>query len=158
MRVSRCLLLLVLLITTVILAVLTAGCATYRTGRWVTIETHRVEVASPESGDLSDALAVDLFRNVAGKIGFAVKGPIEDPRTPQMFEYAAETPGPGPVDGIWLHLMANRHRIIFSSEIYGTAGDFVRAGTAATLFTQVLDQHGVKYRVRKGRDPLFWGP
>ncbi len=82
MRVSGCLLLRVLLITTVILAVLTAGCATYRTGRWVTIETHRVEVVSPESGDLSDALAVDLFRNVAGKIGFAVKGPIVDQTYP----------------------------------------------------------------------------
>src|SRR5438270_14088122 len=60
-------------LTTVILAVLTAGCATYRTGRWVTIETHRVEAVSSESGDLSDALAVDLFRNVADKLGFAVK-------------------------------------------------------------------------------------
>ena len=113
---------------------LTAGCATYRTGRWVTIETHRVEAVSSESGDLSDALAVDLFRNVADKLGFAVKGPIEDPRTPQTFEYAAEAPGPGPVDRIWLHLMANRHRIIFRREIYGTAGDFVSRRNRGDIF------------------------
>jgi hypothetical protein len=143
---------------TAFLVLLTTGCATYETGRWVVVETHRVEVVSRGSSGLSDALAGDLFRDVAGKLGLPVEGPIQDPRTPQMIEYAAETPGRGSTNQIWLHLMAHDGEIIFSSKIYGSKVDLVRAERAATLFTHALDQHGVRYRVVKGSDPLFWGP
>ena len=149
------------LITTAALVLLTAGCGTYRTGRWVVVETHRAQIVSPLAGDLSDALAIELFRNVAEKLVLPVKGPIQDPRTPQMFEYVAETPAVGgvwPTNTIWLTLMANKGDVIFGSTIHGIKDDLGRAERAATLFTQALDQHGVRYRVRKGSDPLFWGP
>ena len=107
------------LITTAALVLLTAGCGTYRTGRWVVVETHRAQIVSPLANDLSDALAIELFRNVADNLVLPVKGPIQDPRTPQMFEYVAETPAVGgvwPTNTIWLTLMANKGDVIFSQQ------------------------------------------
>ena len=132
----------------VIVTLLMVGCATYRTGRFAVIETSR----SSGTGGIDSTGAIELFRDVASRHELVVEEPAQDPRTPGFFEFIAKN------KELHLTLMVDHERISFSSQIYGTVEDFKVAEKVAIEFQKALDERGVRYKVIKGSDPLFWGP
>ena len=127
----------------VALAAVVIGCASLSAERFVSVET--------TSDSITAAAAVDLFHTAVGTLGLVEKDPKHDPRTPNFFEYSAETAE------MRLHLMVNGSDIEFISTVYGKQEDLVRAERAANIIESALDKLGAKYKVRKGRDPMFWG-
>jgi hypothetical protein len=127
----------------VALAVLFTGCASLPAERFVSVQI--------TSDSITAAAAVDLFHKAVGTLGLVEKDPKRDPRTPDFFEYSAET------GEMRLHLMVNGSDIEFISTVYGKQEDLVRAEQAANIIESALDKLGAKYKVRKGRDPMFWG-
>jgi hypothetical protein len=126
-----------------ILAVISVGCASLSTERFVSVET--------TSGSITAAAAVDLFHSVVRTLGLVERNPTHDPRTPYFFEYSAETAE------MRFHLMVDGSDIEFISTVYGKQEDLVRAERAANIIESALDKLGAKYKVRKGRNPMFWG-
>ena len=111
--------------------------------RLVDVSTSRVEVGSPNSSGLTATNAVEVFHDVANQLGLIVKGPIQDSRTPDEFEFSAQDSA----NSIDLTLMANDKHISFLCSIYGTPKDFPPAQQAAALFEQALDKRNVHYKV-----------
>jgi hypothetical protein len=134
------------------LSLFASGCAM---DRLVDVTTSRIEVASANSNGLTATNAVEVFRDVANKLGFIVKGPIQDPRTPNEFEFSACALDEKPANDVHLSLMANDKHMSFISTIYGTPKDFVAAQQAASLFEQALDKRGIQYKTTARRSGIF---
>jgi hypothetical protein len=124
--------------------------------RLVEVNVSRIEVVGSQTNQLTLALAELIFRDVANQLKFAVKGPIQDPRTPNELEFSARSRDERPANNTILHLWANKNYINFGSSIYGTKEDFVAAQKAAIFFEQALDKQGIQYKVFT-RQVMFWG-
>jgi len=129
------------------LLLLTDGCASIPAYRVAVLRTTRIQAESASSEGLPAKFAVDLFRDVANRLGFAVDGPHVDPRTPMLVGYGAHAPGHKPVSGVLLTLMIDGKRITFGSSLYGTKEEFAAAKRAAELFQAALDERNTEYTV-----------
>src|SRR5437899_1088615 len=139
------------------LPLLAGGCASIPTYRVVEVSAVRIEAESPRTEGLPAALAVDLFRDVANRLGFVVNGPHQDPRTPMVVVYGAHATREKPVRSVFVTLFMNGKRISFLSSLDGTTAEFAAAQNAAKLFQEALDERNIKYTVAT-RAAWFWGP
>ena len=137
----------------VVLTLISVGCATFPAERFVSVET----TSSVSDGSITPAIAVDLFHTIVNTLGLIEKNPKQDPRTPDFYEYSAETSGTDQANPMRFHLMVNKNSIEFISTVYGDQKDLVRAERIAALIERAFNERGVKYKIRKGRDPVFWG-
>jgi hypothetical protein len=138
--------------TLLVLVLMSAGCASLPTDRFVSVET-----SSSGPGGITPAAAIDLFYMVANKLGLNAKGPIQDSRNPHSVEYSAETTEGEVASQIRFILTVDKDRIEFISSVYGKQADRIHAEKAAAIIERALDEHGTKYKIRKGSDPMFWG-
>ena len=145
------------LLLAVSLPLLADGCSSIPTDRVVDVSTARIEAESPRSEGLPATLAVDLFRDVANRLGLVVDGPHGDPRTPTLVVYGAHATGEKATRRVFLTLMMDGKRISFLSRLYGTTEEFVAAQKAAKLFQEALDERNVKYTAAT-RAAWLWGP
>ena len=81
----------------------------------------------------------------------------QNSRTPDFVEYSAEMSGTGSTNQLRFDLIINRNDIEFISTVYGTQQDVVHAERSAAIIENALDKLGAKYKIRKGRNPIFWG-
>lgn len=123
------------------LAMLTVGC---ETDRMVDVETFRFTSETSGSHELTPSLAVDIFREVATRLGYIVEGPLQGTRT--FIEYIAHAPRDSRVKKPSIDLWIDAKHIEFLSKMYGTAKVLPEIKRVAALFEQALDNRGVQYK------------
>jgi hypothetical protein len=139
------------------LCLLAAGCASLPTDRVVEVLTDRVEAPSPSHRGLSASQATDLFRGVAGRLGYVIDGPHLDPRTPMDVEYGAHSIPKTGDKMVFLTLMIDAEHISLLGTMYATTKEFAAAQESVKPFREALDEQNIRYTVAT-RASWFWGP
>jgi hypothetical protein len=137
------------LISLAILPLLTGGCVMDRFAE-VSVDRSRVADTIAPAG-LTQEVAVDIFRDVAGRLGFPVEGPKRVSQKDILYvayQHIGKTTDwkqLTPADRVEISLEFYRGRTVFLSQIHGTAEEFTAAESAALLFEQELKKRGIPY-------------
>jgi len=124
---------------TSLLLVLASGCVGERL---TDISARRVEVGASTSGSITSTNAVELFQDVARQLGFAVEGPVLQPRGHEsVIQYTARAHQGGPTGYLNIYIVKD------GVSFYCVSDDFTKARKMASLFEQSLDKQGVRYTV-----------
>jgi len=135
------------------MTMISAGCTSLSTDRDVIVETK--PSSSPDG--ITPTIAMEIFRDLVEKLKLISQDPIRDSRTPDFLEYTAQTSKTDSTNQLKLSLLIDKNNIEFICEVYGTNKDVVRAEKAAALITQALNERGVKYKIHRTHDSIFWG-